>query len=190
MAGLPGVGRTLGGAWVVDARLGQGGMGAVFRVRRVGTGEPGALKLLLPGEDDPGARAEAARRLRDEGTAASRIRHPNLVAVLATGEDEKYGPFVVYELLPGTSLRDRLSADGPLPSWDAVMEKVARPLLAGLAALHDAGVVHRDLKPENLFESADGSLKVGDLGQSVDARVRSACSLDVGVGAEELSGKL
>jgi serine/threonine-protein kinase len=146
-------GRLVAG-YRLEERLGRGGGGEVYRAAHPGTGASVALKLLR----DPGSlpRVERARS----------VRHPGLVAVLATGVDPGAGAFVVMELLRGTTLRDVLTRRARLGLEDALA--VVLPVLDALAAAHAAGLVHGDLKPENVFlQRLDGGgarVRVLDLG--------------------------
>jgi len=159
---LSGTGRTVAG-YDLGPRLGQGGMGAVYRAVHRATGRVVAFKVLLRDEHATPDTTEAARRMRDEAAAASRVRHPWLVAILEAGDDDSVGPYVVYEYLPGGNLREFLTANDPL-SPEQALEAVGRPLLGALAALHAHGVIHRDVKPENMFRRDDGTFALGDLG--------------------------
>jgi serine/threonine-protein kinase len=141
--------------------LGKGGMGAVYEVEHVHTGQRLALKLLTP---QPGASVE---RFRREARTASRIQSDHVVRVTdADAAPELDGaPFLVMELLEGTDLErktgERAAAPEDVLEW---MRQVAR----GLSKAHEAGIVHRDLKPENLFltERDDGTplVKILDFG--------------------------
>ena len=149
--------------YIIDALVGVGGMGAVYRARDGRSGETVALKFLL--RDDLGDEEQrvAARRFRDEGAAALRIKSPHLAELKATGDSAEFGPYLVLEYLSGRTLRSILEAEGPFSAQEA-FSQVAEPLLSALASLHEAGIVHRDVKPENLFAGADGRFKLGDLG--------------------------
>jgi len=150
--------------YVLSNLLGRGAMGAVYEARDERLGRTVAVKLLV---DNPSAagheQLQAACRLRDEAKAAARVHHPSLVALLDSGDDERMGPFIVFEYLPGGSLAAELGDEGLL-SWPDVIERVATPLLEALDTLHRQGVLHRDIKPENMVQGADGRYRVGDLG--------------------------
>ena len=142
--------------------IGKGGMGAVYEAFDENLDKEVAVKLLLTRKKaDEGLREEATR-LRDEARAIAKVRSPFLVTVIDAGDEEDLGPFIVYELLKSASLRDFLSKNEL--TENEVIERVARPLLLGLAELHNHGIVHRDVKPDNVMQSDDGSFKVGDLG--------------------------
>lgn len=134
--------------------LGEGGHGRVLRVRDLQLGREAALKLLI----DPGKPELTARFLR-EAEAMARVSHPAVLRVYDQGLTEG-GPYLVCELLEGTSM-DRLPPEeDPRPA----MLDVAR----GLAALHESGLIHRDVKPENLFRCHDGRGVLLDLGLALD----------------------
>jgi eukaryotic-like serine/threonine-protein kinase len=143
--GLPLPGAVLG-AYVLEHRLGQGGMAAVFAGRHRALGKRVAIKMLLPHN---AARAEIARRFVREGEAAARLDHPHVVGVSDVGTDARGAPFLVMEYLDGEDLGALLKRRGRLD-----VEQTADlliPVLSAVAAAHDAGIVHRDLKPQNIF---------------------------------------
>ncbi|MCS6798144.1 MAG: serine/threonine protein kinase [Myxococcota bacterium] len=137
--------RTIVGRYHVEAVLGAGGMGTVYRARRLADGERVAVKILHP---DLARDADALRRFHREARVASAIRHPNVVRVLDAGELPDGGAFLVMELVCGRTLLDELRA-GPWPVRRAV--HVAVQIAEGLGAAHALGVVHRDIKPENVM---------------------------------------
>ncbi len=144
------------GPYEILAPLGAGGMGEVYRARDARLGRDVAIKVL------PGSLAEDADRLRrfeQEARAASSLDHPHILAIHDVGTHEGT-PYVVSELLEGTTLRERLGA--PLPSRRVV--EYALQIAQGLSAAHEKGIVHRDLKPENLFVTRDGRIKILDFG--------------------------
>ena len=138
-------------------RLGQGGMGVVFRAHDAQLRRDVALKLLHAARGGSGREQHA--RLRREALALGRLSHPNVVQVYEVGEEGEH-VYVVMELVRGTTLR------GWLDTRRSVSEVVAMGLQIGrgLAAAHAAGVVHRDLKPENVLVGADGRARVVDFG--------------------------
>lgn len=149
------IGRTFTHYRIVH-RLGSGGMGEVYAAEDVRLGRRVALKLLL----EPFRRDRVAlERLRREARAASSLNHPNICTIFDIGEDDGV-PFVVMELLEGSSLATRLRA-GPMSISDAV--PVCLGVLAALDALHSRGLVHRDIKPSNVFLTPHGA-KLLDFG--------------------------
>ena len=138
------IGRTLDGRYEVTGRLGEGGVGVVYRGRQVHLGRNVAIKVL---HKDAAAIPEWRLRFEREAQALSVLAHPNVVPVTDSGFD-KGVPFLVMELLQGKTLADLLKT-GPLPLWRAL--DIARQTLRGLAFAHGKGIVHRDLKPANVF---------------------------------------
>jgi serine/threonine-protein kinase len=133
------------GPYEVIRQLGRGGMATVFEGRHVDLAKRVALKVVHP---TIAPDASTVRRLLREGRTAAAIRHPHVVDVIDVGmQDGK--PYLVMELLEGEDLAQRLKRDAPLPI-DVIAELVL-PVIAGVAAAHDAGIVHRDLKPSNIF---------------------------------------
>jgi serine/threonine protein kinase len=145
------------GLYEVLSPLGAGGMGEVYRARDPRLAREVAIKVLPEGST---ADAERLRRFEQEAKAAGALNHPSLLAVFDTGQHEG-NPYVVFELLDGVTLRQRLGP-GPLPVRKAV--EYAVQIAQGLAAAHEKGIVHRDLKPENLLVTRDGRVKILDFG--------------------------
>jgi Tol biopolymer transport system component len=145
------------GRYQVDAPLGMGGMGEVYRARDTRMGRAVAIKVLPQSfADDPGRIA----RFEREAQAAGLLNHPNVLTVYDVGSDNGCA-YLVSELLEGQTLRDRLALARlpPATCFDYAVQ-IAR----GLAAAHDRGLVHRDLKPENLFITTAGPVKILDFG--------------------------
>lgn len=132
------------GVYRIDEEIGSGAMGKVFRATHEKLGKAVALKLVHT--DDPSG--EVAARFLQEGIAASRIRHPNVVEILDAGEADGRA-FMAMQLLEGETLAECLSRQGRLPQTYAV--DLILPVCAALVAAHEAGVLHRDLKPSNIF---------------------------------------
>ena len=145
------------GDYEVQALLGSGGMGEVFRARDERLGRDVAIKVL---PQSLALDSERLRRFEQEAQAAAALNHPNILAVFQMGSYEG-SPYLVSELLEGETLRECLKA-GPVTVRKAV--DYAIQIARGLAAAHDKGIVHRDLKPENLFVTRDGRVKILDFG--------------------------
>ncbi|HJK98566.1 MAG TPA: serine/threonine-protein kinase, partial [Polyangiaceae bacterium LLY-WYZ-14_1] len=140
------LGQVLLGQFRLDAVLGAGGMGTVYRAWQSGTDRPVAVKILH-GElaQDP----EAARRFEREARVSAQIDHPNVARTLLFGRLPDGRCYLVMEYLEGPSLADLLDdAAGPLPPGIAVA--IARGVGEALGEAHRLGVVHRDVKPENV----------------------------------------
>jgi serine/threonine protein kinase len=145
------------GPYEILGHLGAGGMGEVYRARDPRIGRDVAIKILprsLAGN------ADHLRRFEQEARATGTLNHPNLLTIFDLGTHDG-GPFIVSELLDGSTLRDVL-ADGRLPIRKVL--DYAVQTANGLAAAHEKGVVHRDLKPENIFITADDRVKLLDFG--------------------------
>jgi serine/threonine protein kinase len=146
------------GNYLILDKLGQGGMGMVFKARHRRLGRVGALKILPPSF----ARDRSAvLRFRREVEAAGRLKHPNVVAALDADEDRGVH-FLVMDYVEGKDLDHAVQERGPLAVGQAVdcLIQAAR----GLDAAHAAGIVHRDIKPGNLILDQAGSVRVLDLG--------------------------
>ena len=151
---LPG---TVLGPYRVDALLGAGGMGEVYKAHDTRLKRDVAIKVLPARVSaDP----DRLARFEREAHAAAALNHPNICAVFDIGMHDG-APFIVSELLDGETLR-QVCAAGPLALRRAV--EYAMPIARGLAAAHAKGIVHRDLKPENLFVTAEGRVKILDFG--------------------------
>ncbi len=144
----PLVGQTLDGKYELLALLGEGGMGAVYRARRVHIGDEVALKMLL---HKFVADSGLVERFRREARAAAQLRHPNVVAIYDYGEArERDAPaYIVMELVEGESLRQLLRREGRLTPERAIA--LMRDTCAGVTAAHRRQIFHRDLKPDNVI---------------------------------------
>ncbi len=151
---------TILGSYRLDAAIGQGGMGVVYRATDLRLGRVVALKLLPPASGDAAENEERARRFLIEARAASALQHPHIVTLYDLGQDGDT-TFLVLEYIAGRTLASRI-AEGPLAFREAV--ELARQVADALAAAHAAGIVHRDLKPANVMVTADGRAKVLDFG--------------------------
>ncbi len=158
-----GEGEPADGAYIILEKLGDGAFGEVYRAYDPRRGREVALKILHLQRIYGGKERERVRRsVRLELEAASRVRHPGVVRILATGTEEDGGIYVVQEYVPGRSLRAQMSEE-PDPADSEVAGTAAR-LAHALQALDDAGVVHRDLKPENVIVRDDGTPVLVDFG--------------------------
>jgi tRNA A-37 threonylcarbamoyl transferase component Bud32 len=140
------VGAVLHGTWCIEALLGSGGMGAVYRARHVRTGRHYAVKTLLP---DVRLSPDAVRRFAREAAAASSLGHAHIVAVHDFHETPEGIHYLVMDLLQGETLERRLSRVGSLPWHEA--QRIALELASALCSAHDRGLLHRDLKPSNVL---------------------------------------
>ena len=156
-------GVILDGRYEIGGLLASGGMGEVYRARRILLGDEVVIKVIRTLGRDAGLMRE---RFMRESRLCARLRHPNIVTILdfaITGDGE---PYLVMEYLNGPSLREMLASSGPMAVAD--VQRIVGPLCGALRLAHDAGVIHRDLKPGNIvshrFESGETVFKVIDFG--------------------------
>jgi serine/threonine protein kinase len=157
------VNTVLDGQYQMEALLGKGGMGAVYRARHILLGDRVAIKVLPP---EVRSNAEWLRRFRREGQAARRFRHPNAVTVydLRTATDGTI--YMVMEYVEGHTLDVAIKTRGRFSAAEAL--DILTPIMSVLDTAHSMGVVHRDLKPENIMigKATEGPpvIKLLDLG--------------------------
>lgn len=155
---------TLDARYMLERRLGQGGMGVVFQARHIFLKTSHAIKVILP--DLVGNDPNLTTRFRQEALAAAAIRHQNIIAVTDFGVVRGTMPFLVMEFVKGRSLQDILAEEGAMPparAWEIISA-----IAAGVGAAHRQNIVHRDLKPLNIMLQDDlpvaEGLKILDFG--------------------------
>jgi serine/threonine protein kinase len=142
----PLVGSIIDGRYAVEARIGEGGMGVVYRVRHIRLDRPCAMKVL---RSKAAANPVTIERFVREAKTVAALGHAHIVGVSDFGVFDDGANYCVMELLEGRSLARALAEDGPFAEVRAV--HVARQVASALAAAHARGVVHRDIKPANVF---------------------------------------
>ncbi|MCB9525783.1 MAG: protein kinase [Myxococcales bacterium] len=167
----PLLGAVLDERWQIDAPLGAGGMGAVYRGRQLNVDRPVAIKVLhaLAAHD-----SKARERFANEARVIASLQHPHIIRLFDVGTDLQGRPWLAMELLEGEPLDARLARLGPLPV-DLVLGVLA-DVADALVEAHGRGIIHRDLKPANIFLQRVGDrdvVKVLDFGvaQVADHRV-------------------
>lgn len=142
-------GQELDGRYKIEAILGQGGMGTVYRAMQTSISRQVAIKTLNP---SLAAAPQFFERFKREAEVASKLNHPNIITVFDFGRASDGLCYIVMEFLQGESLRERVRQQGPmtLRRAAAIIEQVA----IGLSHAHAHGVVHRDIKPHNIMLSA------------------------------------
>jgi serine/threonine protein kinase/Tfp pilus assembly protein PilF len=181
------IGRTLGHYRIVD-KIGEGGMGVVYRAKDERLDRNVAIKVL---PEEVATDSDRLRRFEREAKAVAKLDHPNILAIHDFGTDESV-TYSVTELLDGQDLRQAVPASG-MP-WQKVVEMGAA-IADGLAAAHGKGIVHRDLKPENVFVTSDGRVKVLDFGlaqmkEPVDEEAATATLTPAGTAVGTVMGTM
>jgi cytochrome c-type biogenesis protein CcmH/NrfG len=159
----PLVGKVISERYRLVARLGEGGMGSVYRAEHILMKKVVALKLL---HGDLGNPEEAARRFEREAQSASRLNHPHIIAVTDFGRAPDGELFLAMEHVSGDSLAGLLERQGRLPWARAVA--ITRQILQGLEHAHACGVIHRDLKPANVMLARYPDATLGEVVKILD----------------------
>jgi len=152
------IGTKLSGRYILESKLGSGGMSTVYLARDETLERWVAVKLLHREiSDEP----DQIERFRREARTVAQLSHPNLVSVIDAGEDGGH-PYIVFEYVEGETLKQRIERLGRLPLDEAAAYAIE--IGRGLAAAHAARMVHRDVKPQNVLIDAEGRAKVTDFG--------------------------
>jgi serine/threonine-protein kinase len=182
------IGQTLG-SFKIEAELGAGAMGVVYRGVSTNTGKTAAIKVISKEATARGGKA--FERFIREIDLLEQFRHPNIVRYMARG---RYQGIYYYamEYVPGGTLDDLIKKTGPIPWKDVV--KYGIQICSALEYAHEKSVIHRDLKPSNLMVGKDGQLKLTDFGiaKDLDATALTAAGRTLGTAAymapEQITG--
>ncbi len=162
MSSDPLIGTLFEGKYKIESKIGEGGMGAVYRATHIFMERPVAIKFL---HGDRTTDTAAIERFKVEARAAGRIQHPHATAVSDFGVTSDNTFYLVMEYLEGRSLRERIKTEGALPLDETV--RIIAQTCDAVEAAHKRGIVHRDLKPDNIFlqrEENTETVKVLDFG--------------------------
>jgi len=166
------IGREVAGRYRILAKLGEGGMGTVYRAEQISLKRTVALKMLRP---DVGGGSMMLRRFNAEAEAVAKLSHPNTVNIFDFGQDADGMLFIAMEFIEGRSLRAAIHAEAPLPLRRTLT--IASQICASIADAHSHSIIHRDLKPDNVFLVRDGKAglfpKILDFGISRSVEPRS-----------------
>ncbi len=158
------IGTTISHYHIVE-KIGEGGMGVVYRAHDETLDRDVAIKVL---PEEVVEKPDRLARFEREAKAVAKLNHPNILEVYELGDHEGR-PFMATELLEGETLRDRLG--GASLGWRKTTE-IGASIADGLGAAHEAGIFHRDLKPSNVFLTVDGRVKVLPSGTLADEHAR------------------
>jgi serine/threonine protein kinase len=157
----------LGGAYLVEAFLARGGMGAVYRGIQASLERPVAIKILPPQLRD--ADPSFAQRFKQEAKAMAQLNHPSIVSVYDFGEMPDGTLYFIMEFVDGTDVAQMVTRQGRLSSAHAMA--ITAHVCDALQYAHEHGVVHRDIKPANIMVGNDCRVKVADFGLAKSSRV-------------------
>jgi tetratricopeptide (TPR) repeat protein len=147
------VGRTIQGKYEVLEKIGEGGMGVVYRARHIHLHRDFAIKFLLP-TGPYGFDEQQLGRFQREAREASGLHHQNLVSIIDFGTTDDAMPFLVMDLVEGETVSEMISKNGPVAVEDAV--EISGQICDAMQYAHSKGVIHRDLKPSNVMVSRNG----------------------------------
>lgn len=154
------LGKEIGGCMLYE-KVGEGGMGAVYKAKHLSLDKVVAVKIMLLSMTTE----EQKKRFIREARSAAKLDHPNIVGVLNVGEEEGYH-YIVMQFITGTSVGDILKSAGAIELERAT--KIVRDTALALKDAHSQNIIHRDIKPDNIIVTGDGQTKVVDFGLARD----------------------
>ncbi len=174
---------VIDGRYRVLGQIGEGGMGAVYRVEHIRMRKVMALKVLRP---DLAKKGPSVERFRREAQIISRLSHPNTITVFDSGETEAGLVYLAMEYVPGRDLADIVEKEGPLEEGRAL--EIITQVLRSLSEAHEAGIIHRDVKPANVMitrtRDEPNMVKVLDFGIAKLIEQQTAGARDITGGAD------
>jgi serine/threonine-protein kinase len=167
-------GQMLDGKYEILEKIGEGGMGEVYKARHVHLDEIRIIKVTKP---DALGEGPDSRRFQEEARLATLVRHPNVAALYDFSRLPDGSFYMVWEFIDGITVEEWLRRHGRLPAPRAL--EVARQVLGGLSEIHAQGIVHRDLSPDNILlrEACDGRLQAKIIDLGIAKRVADALSV-------------
>ncbi len=156
------IGQVIAGCRI-SAKIGAGGMGAIYLAHHESLRKDVVVKILPP---DSAANPRTVERFFREARAAAKLEHPNIVSVQDVGTTDDGLNFIIMQYIDGQNLEERISSQGRHTPQDAV--KLTLQVAQGLKAAHASGVIHRDIKAENILVTTNGVVKVTDFGLAKD----------------------
>ncbi len=155
----PLIGRTLRNEYTIEAMLGEGGMGAVYRARQKSLNRIVAVKVMHP---QVARQTGFAERFNREAQTSASLEHPNIIPIYEYGQEDDY-VYLVMRLLGGGSLSQRLAIDSHPPNLTEVVP-IIKQIASALDYAHRRGVIHRDMKPSNIMFDENGTPYIVDFG--------------------------
>ncbi len=152
------LGQVLDGKYRLDSKLGQGGMGAIYRATHLMLDKQVAVKLIKP---ELVTSSDLVRRFQREARAAGNLNHPNIAAAYDLGQTQDGTLYIAMELVNGPSLKDVIRDTGPVAVERAT--RIMRQVGSALSLAHRHNIIHRDLKPHNIMLATDGRHEVAKL---------------------------
>ncbi len=150
------------GRYPVVRLIGRGAMGSVYLSRDTELDRDVAIKTVRISGGTAEEQESFFTRFRNEARAVGRLKHPSIVAIYDVGTDDAVGPYLVFEYVEGPTLKQLLTAKGPLDP--SALVALAEQVGDALAIAHREGIIHRDIKPENLLVGPDGRTHLADFG--------------------------
>lgn len=158
----PLIGEVIGGC-TINAKIGAGGMGAIYLAHHEALRKDVVVKILPP---ESAANPRTVERFFREARAAAKLEHPNIVQVQDVGTTERNLHFIIMQYIDGQNLEEKIQTAGRHTPQEAT--RIVMEIARGLQVAHRAGVIHRDIKAENILITQNGQVKLTDFGLAKD----------------------